>query len=340
MSTDSAESESALRRVLFLLDLFVVVVVTLLVVGPQYGPELSGTLLQVGLGVSFVLFVPGYALVSALFPSREPRDGRQLPGLGERAEARLRDVSGTERIVLSVGLSLGIVPLVGLSLNFVVASITSGTMLRALGSLTMFLIAVTVYRRLRLPAEERYAVDPTVLFSLGEGWVSDAEDPTERVLNVFLAVGLVLAMSGIVYAVAAPMQGETYTEFYILSENPETNNLTADNYPTEFAPGAGNAIHVGIENAEQRTVTYTVVVELQRFQDRDEQSVLVQETELDRFQTTLAHNETYLQEHDVQPTIQGESLRLTFMLYQDTPPGDPNIENAYRHLHIWIDSGA
>ncbi len=340
MRTDSVESESALRRVLFLLDLVIIVVVTLLAVGPQYAPQLSGTLFRVGIGIVFVLFVPGYALVSALFPSRAPCDDKQLPELGEQANARLQDVSSTERIVLSVGLSLGIVPLVGLFLNFVAVSITSGAVLQALGSITVFLIAVAVYRRLRLPAEERYTADPTVLLSLGEGWVSNAEDPTERVLNVLLIVGLVLAMSGIVYAVAAPQQGETYTEFYILSENPETSNLTADNYPTEFESGSGNSIYVGIENAEQQTVTYTVVVELQRFQDRDEQSVLVQETELNRFQATLAHNQTYLQEHDVRPTIRGESLRLTFLLYQDTPPGDPDIGNAYRHLHIWIDSGA
>lgn len=339
MGTDSAENESALRRALFLLDLAIVVVVTLLAVAPQYVPQLSGTLLRVGIGIVFVLFVPGYALVSALFPSRAPWGDGQLPELGEQANARLQDVSSPERIVLSVGLSLGIVPLVGLFLNFVAVSVTSGAVLQALGSITVFLIAVAVYRRLRLPAEERYVADPTVLLALSKGWASDAEDSTERVLNILLIIGLVLAMSGIVYAVAAPMQGETYTEFYILSENPETSKLTADDYPTEFEPGSVNSIYVGIKNAEQRTVTYTVVVELQRFQDRDEQSVLVQETELDRFQATLADNETYLQEHDVQPTIRGESLRLTFMLYQDTPPDDPEIENAYRHLHIWIDSG-
>lgn len=51
------------------------------------------------LGSVFVLFVPGYVAVEALFPK-----GRELDGI--------------ERFALSVGLSLALVPLVGLLLNF------------------------------------------------------------------------------------------------------------------------------------------------------------------------------------------------------------------------------
>jgi uncharacterized membrane protein len=66
----------------------------------------------------------------------------------------------------------------------------------------------------------------------------------------------------------------------------------------------------------------------------------VQTTELDRFQTSLAHNETYLQEHEIRPTIAGDTLRLTFLLYQGDPATNPTVDNAYRHVHLWIESSA
>jgi len=46
-----------------------------------------------------VLFLPGYALIAALFPSKN-------------------DLDGIERLALSFGLSIAVVPLIGLGLNF------------------------------------------------------------------------------------------------------------------------------------------------------------------------------------------------------------------------------
>jgi len=50
------------------------------------------------LGSIFVLFLPGYSLVKALFPTRE--------------------IDSIERTALSIGMSLALVPLVGLLLNY------------------------------------------------------------------------------------------------------------------------------------------------------------------------------------------------------------------------------
>jgi len=54
---------------------------------------------RIALGLALVLFFPGYALVAALFPRR-------------------RDLELVERIALSFGGSLAIVPLIGLGLNY------------------------------------------------------------------------------------------------------------------------------------------------------------------------------------------------------------------------------
>ena len=55
--------------------------------------------LRIGLGLPFVIFFPGYTLLSALFPKRD-------------------DLSGIERVALSFGLSIAVVPLIGLILNY------------------------------------------------------------------------------------------------------------------------------------------------------------------------------------------------------------------------------
>jgi len=80
-------------------------------------------------GLLFVLFVPGYAVVAALFPESGDRSlsgdqgGRNWGATGEAAvdSAYLLDpslrISGLERAVLSLGVSVVIAPLVGLGLS-------------------------------------------------------------------------------------------------------------------------------------------------------------------------------------------------------------------------------
>lgn len=58
------------------------------------------------LGAVFVLWLPGYALIKALFPE-EPY-----------VEASQRSLDPIERIALSIGLSLAITPIIGLLLNY------------------------------------------------------------------------------------------------------------------------------------------------------------------------------------------------------------------------------
>lgn len=59
--------------------------------------------------------------------------------------------------------------------------------------------------------------------------------------------------------------------------------------------------------------------------------------ELDRVSTTPEHGETWQEEYPVTPTMTGEGLRLTFLLYDGEVPVEPTRENAYRELHLWID---
>jgi hypothetical protein len=85
-------------------------------------PQLS--ILRIPLGTIFVLYLPGASLIELLYPKRE-------------------DLTQLERLALSIGLSLALVPLVGLILNYtpwgirldpIVASLTILTLTMAFGA--------------------------------------------------------------------------------------------------------------------------------------------------------------------------------------------------------------
>ena len=86
------------------------------------------------LGSLFVLFIPGYVAVEALFPK-----GRELDTI--------------ERFALSVGLSLALVPLVGLLLNYTPWGIRLNPIVVSLTLLTVGLAMVALAREYRLSSE-------------------------------------------------------------------------------------------------------------------------------------------------------------------------------------------
>lgn len=90
------------------------------------------------LGSVFVLFVPGYVTVEALFP-------------------RGRDLDSIERFALSVGLSLALVPLVGLLLNYTPWGIRLNPIVISLTILTVGLALIGLARQYRTSAERSEA---------------------------------------------------------------------------------------------------------------------------------------------------------------------------------------
>jgi uncharacterized membrane protein len=117
--------------------LIAIIVVTLLlfpIVALTTGP------LRIALGLLFVIFFPGYTLLSALFPKRG-------------------DLSGVERIALSFGLSIAVSPLIGLILNYTPWGIR---LYPILISITLFIIvtsAIGWYRQQKLPAADRLSIN-------------------------------------------------------------------------------------------------------------------------------------------------------------------------------------
>ena len=78
------------------------------------------------LGSIFVLFLPGYSLIKTLFPTRE--------------------IDNIERTALSIGMSLALVPLVGLLLNYTPWGIRLTPITVSLLSLTIILSIAGLFR--------------------------------------------------------------------------------------------------------------------------------------------------------------------------------------------------
>ena len=99
-------------------------------------PQLPFVAIRWVLGSVFVLFIPGYVTVEALFP-------------------KSRELDGIERVALSVGLSLALVPLVGLLLNYTPWGIRLTPILISLTILTVALCLAGLVRRFQLTTRNR-----------------------------------------------------------------------------------------------------------------------------------------------------------------------------------------
>jgi len=329
-------------------DLAAVVIAVALTVLTVFLPGVSETPLRVVFGLPFVLFIPGYAFITALFP--EAGESPQVDEAADGEEARepidsqepatdRAGIDGIERVALSFGLSIAIVPLIGLVLNFTPWGIRLVPIMVSVSLFTLASTAVAARRRRLLDADERFEVPWRAWLAAGQEELFEPETRADAALNVLLAVSVILAVASVGYAVAVPKEGEAFTEFYILTEN-DDGELVADDYPTELTRGESRSLVVGIGNQEHQAMNYSVVVALQEVRIENNSTTVLQEDELRRFRTQVNHNETWHLQHNVTPTMTGENLRLVYLLYEGEPPASPTVENAYRELHLWVNVSA
>jgi uncharacterized membrane protein len=307
-------------------------VADLLVLLPNTPP-----ILRFSFGALLLFFLPGYAAVAALFPARPPADTRLDADARWSRRRSIRDgtIGLAERVALAVGTSVTVLVLAGLVLAATPWGLALDPLLALLTGLVVLGTLVAIVRRRRLPTERRFRVPVRRWVARARASITGANSRTEMVVTALLAVAIVAAMSSLTYALAVPTDGESYTDFYLVTED-ESGELAAGDYPTEYTRGESRTLTVGIENHEDRDMTYTVVVLLQRVEPGGELAVL-ENRELDRFEASLANGETWTDDREVTPTIVGEDLRLVYLLYQGDPPERPSRANADESLYLWVD---
>lgn len=276
-------------------DLLIVIIMTALTFASVLSPLLENTAIRTILGIPLVLFLPGYTLIAALFPGKN-------------------DLDTIERIALSFGLSIAIVPLIGLVLNFTPWGIR---LVPILMSLTFFIIVMTIaaqIRRLKLAENMRFEVKFKEIYdSIRTEMFVKQQNRTDKILTIVLVISIVASVIMLVYVIVTPKQGEKFTEFYILGTGGK-----AEGYPTNIAAGKTSAVIVGIVNHEYEPVNYTLQVK-------------INEDILKEQQIQTAHNQTWQQQVNFTPLRAGTSLKLQFLLYRNS-----NFTQPYRDTHLWV----
>jgi uncharacterized membrane protein len=93
------------------------------------------------LGIIFVLWLPGYTFIKALFPTQVP------------IKTSSSNLDTIERVALSAGMSLALVPLVGLILNYTPWGIRLTPIVISLSSFTVGMALVALARQYRMSME-------------------------------------------------------------------------------------------------------------------------------------------------------------------------------------------
>jgi uncharacterized membrane protein len=249
---------------------------------------------RVILGLLFVLFFPGYALTSALFPQKT-------------------QLSRIERLALSFGLSIAVVPLLGLMLNYTPWGIH---LLPILISVLLFILvmsAIALERRSRLQPEQRFEINiGSNLASLSRYWISQKQ--IDKYITVVLVVAVIGALGTLGYVIATAGVGEKYSEFYILGANGK-----AEDYPKQLAVGQTGKVIVGVVNHEQESRVYRVKITIEG--KKIDELGPINLNDADKWEQVVTFS----------ADTPGPSQKVGFLLYQGE-----NVEPS-QSVHLWVD---
>jgi uncharacterized membrane protein len=251
-------------------------------------------ILRIILGLPLVLFFPGYTLLAALYP-------------------RKSGLESIERFALSFGMSIAVVPLIGLALNFTPWGIR---LYPILISLVVFILAMSVIAWVRmrgLPVEET-ATRPINIRKPALQRIWSGQTTRDKILTAILALMVIGAIGVLVYVIKMPRTGETFTEFYVLNTEGK-----ASDYPRTIKLGESAEVTLGIINHESETTAYRIEIMI----DGEKSEVTGP--------VSLADEEKWEQKVAFTPSHTGANQKIEFRLYHnaETEPEE--------NLHLWVE---
>src|SRR5207249_6129829 len=171
--------------------------------------------------ILLVLFVPGYVLSAAIFPDT-------------------KEIDWTERILLSVGISVAAVPAIALVLNFAPSGISLPSVVISIVLFSGSVGLVAYERRIRVPIAERLAVSIEIKMPMWSEYST-----VDKATAVALSVSLVVALSALVFELALSNRSGTLTEFYLTDSKGNTSD-----YPLRLNRSELGVVNIGIVNHE------------------------------------------------------------------------------------------
>jgi uncharacterized membrane protein len=223
------------------------------------------------------------------------------------------------------------VPLIGLALNFTPWGIRLDPILATVSTFIIGVSLVGWYRRMRLPADERFAI--VVNFEMDFRGMP----LVDKILTIGIVVMLIASVVVLAWAVATPRVGERFTQLAILGPGG-----MATDYPRNLTIGQDATVLLTIKSFEHRAQNYTIMIVLTNTTDN---STTVSLYSIDWSQThalaphvgiaqnfTLQHLQYYNQTFEFDLTDPG-TWKLQFLLYTE---GQPLTQDAYREVHLWL----
>ncbi len=282
------------------LDLWMVILLSFLaclfVIAAPPNLNLNLLPLRIIFALPLLLFLPGYGLIAAMFP-------------------RKNELSSIERFTLSIGLSIAITVFDGFAISLTEWRFRPAPIVISLSLITLALVLVTAVRRVRIPIEERFYIDSSVISAFIAS-IRRVEKPNAIEIALITAlVGSILIASGMLIYAKLTYKEERFTAFYILGEGGK-----AEKYPGTLYLLEPSSVIVGIENHEHAPVNYTLEITL------GGHSLLRQQIPV------LAHGSKWENRVSFTPTHVGKHLKLEFLLYKG------GSKRVYRSLHLWVDS--
>jgi uncharacterized membrane protein len=258
--------------------LCVIVIAIALVLIIQYAPD---NVFRIILGLPFVLLFPGYALISVLFPEKER-------------------LGGVERLALSLGLSLAIIPIMGLIMNYTFGVNINSALYSLAGFVLLFSIIGIIRQRGLTDAEKNS-------FTISFEWFG-RQSILERILSVILVLVACGTIGVLVYTMAVPKTGSEYSELYILNSQGNT-----DNYPSDIQIGDTESVIVVIINHENRTADYRIEIQIDNDPNDDIEPITLDTID----NITLENEEKYEAPASFTPQITGDGQKVYFILFKD-----------------------
>jgi uncharacterized membrane protein len=282
-----------------------------------YSP-FSISVIRIVFAFPLALFIPGYMLMLVFFP-------------------RKNDIGHIERFSLSIGLSIAILPLICLILNFSPWGIHLDPLVVSIITFILIMAIIARFRQITLPFKEQYLFPFDAITGLFEE-KTDGGDSSRgnRNLSIILIIGILVAIGVTAFMITIPKQDEKFTEFYLLGPTG-----MATGYPEQIVPGRAYSLQIGIGNHEYRTINYTVEVYLVPTNETASMT-LSGLTPLKSYSVDLNHNQTSVLPLEFSAPA-AEFYRMEFLLFNETIPGQEvsgqdRINASYRNLHLQINA--
>ncbi len=295
---EARSSSKKLRFAYQYIDLALILITTTAAIVLVFAPSASYGTGRAIAGLLLIFFVPGYAMLAAIFPKKET-------------------VTHVVRVIFSLVFSVIVVGGVGLILSYTQFGLTTEPLV---AFITLFIIVSTCAayaRRRSLSSDERFAISmPSVLDARRALSLQEVTRTLDKTLVIALILIVSTSLIASIYLLAMPYSGQRYTELYVLGPNGKTQD-----YPNQLRLGENKSVIVGVTNREQRAVEYTLVTTLNGTAGSSTIST-------EKF--GLTNDQNWEKTEVIQPDQTGTNLKLSFLLYAN------DDASPIQQAHLWL----